>query len=105
MPFLHDMRTERQRFLQSRRWRNFRKIILSRDMYTCRDCGMTGNEVHHIIELTEDNIDDMSISMNPDNLATLCKECHSKITNKSIDVDEEYVFMDGQVVPLVDLEK
>lgn len=33
-------------------------------------------EVHHIKELTPENIDDASVSLNLDNLVSLCRECH-----------------------------
>ena len=36
-------------------------------------------EVHHIVHLTNDNVDDPNISINLDNLILLCKECHNKI--------------------------
>ena len=41
-------------------------------------------EVHHIKELTPDNIDDASVSLNIDNLVSLCRECHqNRHRNKS----------------------
>ena len=35
-------------------------------------------EVHHIIKLTPANIDDPEISLNLDNLVSLCHDCHAK---------------------------
>ncbi|WP_338691206.1 HNH endonuclease signature motif containing protein (plasmid) [Paraclostridium sordellii] len=35
--------------------------------------------VHHIKELTQDNVNDYMVSMNPDNLRIVCHECHNKI--------------------------
>ena len=32
---------------------------------------------HHIIELTLDNIDDVNITLNPDNIEVLCEDCHN----------------------------
>ena len=32
---------------------------------------------HHIIELTLDNIDDVNITLNPDNIEVLCHNCHN----------------------------
>lgn len=61
--------------------------ILYRDNFTCRDCGEfkayknehgvyipidSGLEVHHIIPVSEGGNDD------PDNLITLCHDCHMK---------------------------
>ena len=47
----------------------------------CQDCLAEGRytpaeEVHHIIELTPENIHSPSVSLNPDNLVSLCRECH-----------------------------
>lgn len=33
---------------------------------------------HHKIELTEDNVDDPNISLNPDNIEIICHDCHNK---------------------------
>lgn len=35
-----------------------------------------GEEVHHRIYLTPDNLNDPAISLNWDNLELLCKDCH-----------------------------
>ena len=35
-----------------------------------------GEEVHHRIHLTPDNLSDPAISLNWDNLELLCKDCH-----------------------------
>lgn len=58
-------------------------MIMSRDKYLCQDCLRNGKttaaeEVHHITELTADNWDDPSVSLNADNLISLCRECHAK---------------------------
>lgn len=72
------------------------------DLYCCHDCGGTATEVHHTIPLTEDNVDDYSISLALDNLMSLCKECHSKRTaGNTGDLPSGYVFdADGHVVPI-----
>ena len=41
----------------------------------CR-CGRPAEEVHHIIHLSPENINDPSITMNQANLISLCKACH-----------------------------
>lgn len=33
---------------------------------------------HHIIELNEDNVDNLNISLNPDNIEIVCHDCHNK---------------------------
>ncbi|HOD61427.1 MAG TPA: HNH endonuclease [Bacilli bacterium] len=44
----------------------------------CERCGALGEEVHHQIRLTIDNVIDSNISVNQDNLELLCRDCHNK---------------------------
>ena len=87
-------------FYNSKRWRSCRKEVLRRDLYTCVYCCARAEEVHHIQELTPENINDANIALNPDNLVALCGNCHKKITKGSTgDLQEGYVFDDeGNVV-------
>lgn len=58
--------------------------------------------VHHIKELTPMNIDDSSISINPDNLVTLCNRCHNLIHDKYKYSEDRkrYTFdAEGNVIP------
>lgn len=47
----------------------------------CARCGGIFDIVdlrpHHKIELTLDNIDDVSVTLNPDNIEVLCHDCHN----------------------------
>ena len=63
-------------FYNSKEWEFTRNYILRRDKYLCTKCGNPAEEVHHIIHLTPQNIGDVNITMNPDNLTSLCKACH-----------------------------
>ncbi len=47
-----------------------------RDHYLCQYCGAPAQEVHHIEKLTPNNIQDMKVSLYPDNLVCLCRDCH-----------------------------
>lgn len=49
---------------------------MGRDHHLCVKCGAVAEEVHHIIHLTEENINDQTITLNPENLQCLCKQCH-----------------------------
>ena len=49
-----------------------------RDNYLCQHCGRAASDVHHIKHLTEDNVNDPNISLNPDNLVSLCWACHRR---------------------------
>jgi 5-methylcytosine-specific restriction endonuclease McrA len=89
-----------KKFYNSNRWKSCRREVIKRDRYTCNDCYGRAGEVHHIIELTPDNIDDDRIALNPDNLVSLCGACHKKRTSGSDgDVVAGYIFNEaGQVV-------
>lgn len=65
-------------FYKSKEWLMTRETVLKRDNYLCVKCGRPAEEVHHIIHLTPKNINDVAITMNPDNLASLCRDCHFK---------------------------
>jgi 5-methylcytosine-specific restriction protein A len=81
-----------KRFYNSKVWLLQRKEILRRDAYTCRDCGGRATEVHHIQELTPNNIDDWDIALSPNNLQSLCYDCHTKITHGISEVMDAYEF-------------
>ena len=87
------------KFYHSKQWKDCRKIVLHRDRYTCSHCYSRATEVHHITELTPQNINDVSVSLNPDNLMSLCHDCHTKVTQGYGDTD--YIFDDeGQVIKI-----
>ena len=75
------MKEYAKRFYKSKAWQKCRAMIWARDRGLCVDCMKRGivkaaEEVHHVIEITPDNIDRPDITLNPDNLVSLCKECH-----------------------------
>ena len=63
-------------FYNSKEWQTVRESVLMRDKYLCQHCGKPAEEVHHIIHLSPKNIGDISITLNMDNLVSLCKDCH-----------------------------
>ncbi len=71
-------------FYASKRWQMQRAYILGRDKYTCQapGCHDVATEVHHIVELTPENIHDPRIALGEDNLTSLCRACHQKITKQ-----------------------
>ncbi len=83
------------RFYKTGAWVKVRDYCLHRDAFLCQDCLANGmytpaEEVHHIIELTPENITDPSISLNPGNLVSLCRECHkarhgARVTRYTVD--------------------
>lgn len=54
------------------RW--LRKKIRQRDNHTCQQCGKPGNEVDHIIPISQGGTD------HPNNLQVLCATCHTTKT-------------------------
>lgn len=67
---------------KSKNWQNVRDFVMSRDARLCQDCLKKGRvtiaeEVHHIIPVTAENVNDPNITLNPDNLVSLCRECHA----------------------------
>jgi len=87
-------------FYLSKLWRQQRQHALNRDRFSCADCGGRAEEVHHIVELTPQNITDYSVALALDNLVCLCHDCHTKRHAGAGDVLEGFVFdEDGHVVP------
>lgn len=89
-------------FYRSDAWENLMQIIrLQRvDDSGQTICGHCGKPIikkydcigHHIIELTEDNVNDAYISLNPDNIMLVHHKCHNRIHRKlCIDSREVYL--------------
>lgn len=78
-----------QAFYKSRRWEKFiQKLRIERvdaaGNVICEHCGRPIVRAydcigHHIEELTEDNVDDVNISLNPDNIMLVHFKCHNEI--------------------------
>ncbi len=56
----------------------------SRDKGLCQRClrnGIikAGDTVHHIEAISPETITDEAIALNPDNLETLCRDCHAAV--------------------------
>ena len=69
-------RKELGKFYKSALWEKTREIALRRDKYLCVHCGRPAEVVHHIEHLTLENVNDPSVSLNLDNLESLCSDCH-----------------------------
>jgi len=65
------------RFYKSIQWKVARTIKIQEANGKCERCGALGEEIHHKIQLTVQNISDASISLNQENLELLCKKCHN----------------------------
>jgi len=70
-------------FYQTRAWRVLSKQFKRQSNGLCAICLRNGDVVkgeivHHIIPLTDKNMNDPSISLNPMNLEMVCRQCHAK---------------------------
>lgn len=78
----------RQAFYKSAKWEAFRENIISErtepdGTLRCTHCGKAITHkydtiVHHIEELTDENVADAMISLNPDNVEIICFKCHNE---------------------------
>ena len=69
-------------FYVSREWRTCRAGYAKKQIF-CERCakrGLTvpGEQVHHKIRLTPENIKDPSVALNWENLELLCERCHKE---------------------------
>lgn len=79
-------------FYKSKEWQNFIKVLKlerqNNEGYTiCEHCGKPIVKeydciCHHKKELTDINVNDYKISLNPDNIALVHHKCHNYIHNK-----------------------
>ena len=102
-------------FYKTKEWQKVRQLVYERDKGLCQDCYCkgkltVGKEVHHIVFLTPENINDPSITLGEDNLVLLCKECHSerhnrrKNTVEGLMFDEEGNLIENYTPPLNKME-
>jgi len=86
-------------FYESKAWRRTRQYIQDRDNGLCARCGGIGEIVHHIKYLTPQNIGDLEISLNPENLELVCRECHGVEHEGEYPIDGGLMFdSEGNIV-------
>lgn len=69
---------ELHNFYKSKQWFIARTVKTQNANGRCERCEKIGEEVHHKIRLTVDNVNDALISLNQENLELLCKSYHNK---------------------------
>lgn len=72
-----------ERFYKSQAWKKCREAYSKSKGHLCEDCLLKGRYtpgviVHHIIELTPENISDPRVTLNWDNLRLVCRKCHGE---------------------------
>lgn len=74
-------------FYASIAWQKFRAVIIAERGNTCQHCGDPiladiDIHIHHIKELTPENVHDVTVSLNPDNVLVVHHDCHDRIHNR-----------------------
>ena len=77
------MREFAKAFYKSKAWQRCRDGYAASAGGLCEDClakavYRPGEIVHHMIELTPDNINNPAVSLSWSNLRLLCRDCHAK---------------------------
>ena len=95
-----------EEFYTTWKWRNCRTAYAKSVGNLCERCRKRGVinpgtkenplETHHKIRLTDDNINDPSVTLNWDNLELLCHKCHKEEREKK--AKRWRVLPDGRVV-------
>ena len=90
-------------FYQSKQWialmQQLRLERVNTDgLLLCEHCGRPITKAydctgHHVIELTDRNVNDVTISLNPDNIMIVHHKCHNKIHHKLSMTDRRTVYV------------
>ena len=75
------------KFYKSGAWRECRNSYAAHRGHLCEQCLKRnvlsyGEIVHHKIELTPENINDPSVTLDWNNLELLCRQCHAEVHDK-----------------------
>ena len=65
-------------FYKSKQWQRVSRLYMASRNYICERCGGVAVICHHKTYITPANINDLSITLNPENLECLCQDCHNK---------------------------
>ena len=75
-------------FYNSKAWKKTRNAIIARDLGLCQICKKhPATEVHHIIPLTPENINNPDITLGSDNLISLCHIDHMRQHSKAVNIE------------------
>lgn len=72
-----------KKFYNSKEWKKFRQSLIDERGVICERCHKVITDSsklhgHHKIELTVNNIFDFEVTLNPDKVELICKDCHDK---------------------------
>lgn len=90
-------------FYKSKQWLSVRAYKLALTNRLCERCLENGVikpavDVHHKIILNESNIHDPNITLNIDNLMSVCKECHNIVHGYGPAIRDDLMFDDKGMV-------
>lgn len=90
-------------FYRSKKWNKLKLFFYFKKNAKCEKCGrLLGKKefnVHHKIELTDENVDDPTISLNEGLLELLCIDCHNLEHNRFKKCEERVIFdVNGNVI-------
>lgn len=74
---------ELRNFYNSRAWKSFRMALIMQRGPVCSRCKrIVTNSIeligHHKVELTPENVHDHNVSLNPEMVDLICRDCHDK---------------------------
>ncbi|MDR0223279.1 MAG: HNH endonuclease [Oscillospiraceae bacterium] len=86
-----------EKFYKSLTWQKCRESFLSSRNFFCERCAKkktlrTAVIAHHKRPLTPKNINDPFITLSPDNLQALCKDCHRRAHTRGRKAKSRYSF-------------
>ena len=91
------------KFYRSRAWVKCKNSYISRVHGMCEQCDRKGiltpgYIVHHKIKLTQENINDITVTLNHDNLEYLCLECHNRVHGNGVTRDDVMFDDEGNLI-------
>ena len=92
-------------FYSSKTWQDCRNEYMKQAHYLCENCMRKGIYkpgviVHHIEELTPENIYRPEVSLNFRNLELLCRDCHAEVHNER-SKGRRYIFGENGEIILI----
>lgn len=65
-------------FYNGKKWKKLSSLYMTQRNYVCERCGGVAVICHHKQHISPANINDLSVTLNFDNLEALCQECHNR---------------------------
>lgn len=91
-------------FYNSIAWIKCRLAFLTSKFFICERCSGAATIAHHKEYLTPENINDPSVTLNWDNLESLCQDCHNREHMSKYSPLRDDVMFDarGDLVKMID---